>query len=477
MAALTPDDQQRILKLAEYVAKNGTQMEDMVREKNHGNPSFDFLFGGHGSGFYESKKYEIQQQLSGGPPPPSNHYAAPPQQPPQQPQYGAPTGGYGGSGSYGGPTPRDRGYESAPAPGRGYGGGYGDDNRGGYHGGSRQDGHDYRREGDSSVPCDEQKIDSMLTERMRAKMARDFDTADRIRDDLRRMGVEIFDRERTWSLSQSGGKGGYGGGISQFGGGKGSTGHDYRREDDGSIPCDEPKINSMLAERMRAKMARDFDTADRLRDDLRRMGVEVFDKERTWRVGPGGGGGKGGGSFGGGKGGTGHDYRRDDDGSAPCDLDRINSMLAERMRAKMARDFGTADRIRDDLRRLGVEVFDKERTWRIGPSAGMGGKGGGSFGGGKGGHGNALGRAQNQGGQFGRQPSSSYSAFPRGRSPSVSRSPRRSRSRSYSRSSSYSRSRSRSRSYSRSRSPRKDDKPRDRSKSPKRVSKFSSGPQ
>ena len=74
------------------------------------------------------------------------------------------------------------------------------------------------------------------------------------------------------------------------------------------------------------------------------MGVEVFDKEKTWCVG---GGGKGGGSFGGGgKGGAGHDYRRDDDGSIECDLDRINSMLAERMRAKMGRDFNTADRLR-----------------------------------------------------------------------------------------------------------------------------------
>ena len=82
------------------------------------------------------------------------------------------------------------------------------------------------------------------------------------------MGVEIFDRERTWEIRQGGGGkgGGYGGG-SQFGGGKGmgGVGHDYRRDDDGSVPCDESKINSMLAERMRAKMARDFDTADRLR--------------------------------------------------------------------------------------------------------------------------------------------------------------------------------------------------------------------
>ena len=58
---------------------------------------------------------------------------------------------------------------------------------------------------------------------------------------------------------------------------------------------------------------------------------------------PGGGGG------GGGPGGTGHDYRRDDDGSISVDLDRVNGMLAERMNAKMTRDFTTADRLRDEV--------------------------------------------------------------------------------------------------------------------------------
>ena len=42
-------------------------------------------------------------------------------------------------------------------------------------------------------------------------------------------------------------------------------GHDYRRDDDGSAQVDETRVNSMIAERMRAKMSLDFDTADRLR--------------------------------------------------------------------------------------------------------------------------------------------------------------------------------------------------------------------
>eukprot|EP01046_Picozoa_sp_COSAG06_P083649 COSAG06_NODE_30532_length_537_cov_1.059361_1_plen_106_part_10 len=105
----------------------------------------------------------------------------------------------------------------------------------------------------------------------------------------------------------------------------------------------------MLARRMQAKMGRDFQTADGIRDELRGMGVEVYDKEKTWKVGGGGGGGFGGGGGGGGGGRgnqfgpKGHDYRRDDDGSTTVDETKVDEMLATRLQAKMSRDFTTAD--------------------------------------------------------------------------------------------------------------------------------------
>eukprot|EP01051_Picozoa_sp_SAG22_P000760 SAG22_NODE_23_length_31399_cov_35.631313_29_plen_58_part_00 len=56
----------------------------------------------------------------------------------------------------------------------------------------------------------------------------------------------------------------------------------------------------MLAERLQAKMGRDYDTADRIRNELRQMGIEVYDKDKTWKAG---GGGRYGGGYGGGGGG------------------------------------------------------------------------------------------------------------------------------------------------------------------------------
>ena len=135
-------------------------------------------------------------------------------------------------------------------------------------------------------------------------MERDFETADRLRDELRHdLGVLVFDDERTWRARDAPGSyGGYRGG----GGGGGGPQWEYNRDpEDGpeASEVDVEKVNAMLAERGMAKRARDFDAADRIRDELRReLGVQVDDNMRMWttstarrygRMGGGGGGGGG----------------------------------------------------------------------------------------------------------------------------------------------------------------------------------------
>ena len=59
----------------------------------------------------------------------------------------------------------------------------------------------------------------------------------------------------------------------------------YTREGDLDAPVDEPTIERILADRMQAKLKRDFAEADALRDELRDAhSVEIFDKRRTWRL-------------------------------------------------------------------------------------------------------------------------------------------------------------------------------------------------
>lgn len=79
-------------------------------------------------------------------------------------------------------------------------------------------------------------------------------------DDLKAMGVMVFDREKMWKMAYSAGGGG-GGGPAMLPGG-----HDYRRDpSDGGEAVDMTRVDGILAQRMQAKMSRNFDEADRLR--------------------------------------------------------------------------------------------------------------------------------------------------------------------------------------------------------------------
>jgi hypothetical protein len=47
-----PDLQKRIDKLVEYIAKNGPEFEIVIRDKQHDNPDYAFVFGGDGHAYY-----------------------------------------------------------------------------------------------------------------------------------------------------------------------------------------------------------------------------------------------------------------------------------------------------------------------------------------------------------------------------------------------------------------------------------------
>ena len=67
--------------------------------------------------------------------------------------------------------------------------------------------------------------------------------------------------------------------------------HDYERaQDDDGSSVDVAAVDALLAERVQMKRRRLFDEADAIRDELQRVhGVSVWDRERVWRTGRGGG--------------------------------------------------------------------------------------------------------------------------------------------------------------------------------------------
>ena len=218
--------------------------------------------------------------------------------------------------------------------------------------GSKVDGrHDYTRVGDLDAAVEEEKVHEILAERVLAKRARDFDRADELKEVLQReLGVRVNDRARSWSVGASART------PSWFG-----DGHDYRRAGDLDEPIDNLEtINEILAERVTAKRARDFDRADELKEVLMRdLNVRVDDRTRTWSLGrlrrpaP-----------------TEHDYTRDEnDETEDVDIAWVDSMLLDRLQAKIRREFDKADAVRAELREKGVRVDDGAKTWRAGVDA------------------------------------------------------------------------------------------------------------
>ena len=138
-----------------------------------------------------------------------------------------------------------------------------------------------------------------------------------------------------------------------------------------------PTNNYQLRESSRK--AKDFGTADLYREQLRSKGIEVFDRDREWRA---------------------KDGRRGmippEAGSIICSLaddDIIGlvsarggtvgplvhpshlpllpprlfcfAQVSQREQARRSKDFGTADALRTQLRAAGVELFDREKYWRV----------------------------------------------------------------------------------------------------------------
>ena len=534
---MDPQLKERIEKLAQYVSQSNGSMEDTVRERQRTNPHFAFLFGGEGAAYYQECLRKFSQPAGGigG---------------------GAPTGGYAtstgawdgsSSSSFGGCGGMGSNYAGGPMGGGGYGaagrgggfgdggamgGSYGNLNGPGFAGGPACGGpgmsarggggsHDGAcGGGDGSLPpylgaykrmdystiaggmgggtggggpmgppagalgvggpppmhsmpqpngpmpgggvasaVDEERIFELLERRDECRRRKDWRGADRLKDELNDVyGVVVNDRDRSWSMraqpvpppngsgkypnTPAPGVGGVTGG--QFRGAMAHPAsqpptpqaqHDYTRSSNDRHPVDAARVDVLISARMNAKITRDFDRADQVRMELRQLGVEVHDRDKSWFVdrpelarttlmappqpgagpppgAPGGagyigGGGGGGGSMSGYPGGGGgmgsggggayypgsgggypgggsgypgggsmggappaadvgtHDYARDPNDRVylPNEV-HVHALLAERLQAKKNRDFTKADAMRETLRQAGVEIFDREKIWR-----------------------------------------------------------------------------------------------------------------
>lgn len=219
------------------------------------------------------------------------------------------------------------------------------------------------------------EIRSLVVERERARAVQDYATADCLRQHLLSVGVELNDSERVWRASD-----GRQGTIV-------TGGSDTRR-----CPLGDAEIQSLVAQREEARGQKDFLRGDRIREELRRSGCELIDNEKRWQTVDGR---------------QGHysgavlrstrvarsslpavqepskrprtgvkveevrahtpphpTVRATGSGTLSLSLPSIQALVAGRELARGNRDFNNSDAIREDLRGLGIEVWDKKKEWK-----------------------------------------------------------------------------------------------------------------
>ena len=268
-------------------------------------------------------------------------------------------------------------------------------------------GSGYVRDAADTSPADVARVEALLAERTALRRERRYDEADAVRDELNTMGVNVWDRDRIWSMDdapptmdreangylransrasennfyRSSQRAGSRAGryedanrnsearydydpysrdarprtksrardLNEFG-------HDYSRADDDTTAgatnnAQWEGINELLRDRLEAKLARDFDEADALLAQLYdQFGVTVNDGAKLWRAD--------GQSFE-------RRFRRIGPENTDTDEEAVLGLIKERMALRKERNYKGADEILSELLEVhGVVVVDSDYTWR-----------------------------------------------------------------------------------------------------------------
>ncbi|GMH65618.1 hypothetical protein TL16_g04244 [Triparma laevis f. inornata] len=210
-------------------------------------------------------------------------------------------------------------------------------------------GHDYERAPDDAAELSDDfvaEVNDLIRQRLEAKLKRNFQEADSIQNQLEAdFKVVVHDGRKQW---------------------RGDDGDFNKYQRQGNVTDDEPEdlaqtVTTMLAERTEAKMVRDYDVADRIKDELReKFNVMVDDKKKTWVVGYDNQSDRGRQWF------RGCEKGDEEDENFEA---QVMELVDERNKAKIQRNYNAADDILQTLQEdFGVYCNDRERSWTIGPN-------------------------------------------------------------------------------------------------------------
>ena len=200
----------------------------------------------------------------------------------------------------------------------------------------------------SKVPEDADEIQRLVEQRDEARVKRQFETADEIREELRARDIVVDDRKREWYDSSS---------VDESDGFAPPTENrqfrPYTKRGAGGedlTETDIETITNLINKRDEHKNLRQFRSADEIRDRLRNdYDVRLDDNNREWHV-------------------FSEDYNMSTDTiiDDPEVKSFIQQKVDERAAAKTAKNYDIADDIRYDLERdYNVIIDDRVREWYI----------------------------------------------------------------------------------------------------------------
>lgn len=198
----------------------------------------------------------------------------------------------------------------------------------------------------------EEQVRALVTKRESARFARDFDSADKLREQLQRLGVTLDDQNKVWR-SNDGRLSGpiIGVNVSELQAQKAAKA--------GAAPLADDEIDRLVKEREQARFTSDYKTADRLRDQLEKHGVHLDTKENKWHSSDGRSGAIGPVNIS-----AAHAQKAARAGAPRLSEDDIQKIIVNREQARARRDYKTADVLRDQLEKHGVYLDTKENKWR-----------------------------------------------------------------------------------------------------------------
>jgi len=201
-----------------------------------------------------------------------------------------------------------------------------------------------------------EEIIRLVATREQARLQKDWALADTIRVQLTTMGVTLFDKSSSWKTSD-----GQTGRIPTFSELDGLGGNIESIIQQQALEMQsaqvlatammggevEGQIKELVKQREQARSNKDFTRSDEIRQELRQLGVEVYDKEKMWRA----------------KSGASGVIIGWHSKTGPTDLE-ITTLVNQREKARQSSDWATSDMIRNELRAVGVEIYDKEKVWK-----------------------------------------------------------------------------------------------------------------